>query len=100
MEKDALNIPRLWCIVECLVLAFILICFTAFGHLNFLYLSCEAFTSNICKILAKLRVDIFAEFIFAIHDPTHRKLFWEKIKKYALLTKIARNFKERIQKST
>ena len=39
MEKDALNIPCFGCTVE----RFVLICFTAFGNLDFLDLLCGPF---------------------------------------------------------
>ena len=55
------------------------------------------------NILSKLAIEIFAEdnfaeFSFAIDDPTHRSFSRKKIEKYALLTKTLLCFKENIQK--
>ena len=85
MEKNVLNMPSYGCMVEHFVLVFILICFTAFGNLDFLDLPCVALILNVYKKNYHLRIfgkingrNFFAEFIFAIHDPTQRNLFWKK----------------------
>ena len=49
MEKVALNIPCFGCTVEHFVSLINLICFTAFGNLDFLKLLCEEFSFNVYK---------------------------------------------------
>ena len=108
MEKDALNMPCLGCIVEHFVRMFILIC-KAFGNLDFLDLLCGTFIFNVYKKKHHLRNFSktkgwsfcgrkFCIILFCDSWPYSQKLTPEKNKKYALFTKNATIFKENLQK--
>ena len=94
--EDTLNIPCFGYIAEHFVHVLIFICFTSFDNLYFLDLPCRTFAfmstkrSTTIEILAKLKVEFFAEenfaeFGFVAYDPTHRNLF-RKVIKIMLIT--------------
>lgn len=56
-------------------------CFMAFGNHDFLDSKKKHCIRNYSKVKGEIfRAENFAEFSFAMHDPTHGNLFWKKIK--------------------
>ena len=57
-------------------------CFMAFGNHDFLDSKKKHCIRNYSKVKGEIfRAENFAEFSFAMHDPTHGNLFWKKNKK-------------------